>query len=349
MHVSRIAGRGAGNARWRATWLAVLALALAARPAGAGEPAPEPGMQEETEATKEDCRFLPDIRCGRSGRWDGFVKPIVTPFLFEDPFITTGVYPYFMFQEFPEGSIFRGGELYAAAVQARVALTDRLAFIATKDGFVRIEPDEGILADTKGFTDIALGLKYALLQMPEKNLIVSPSLRFDIPVGSSDTFSGNGDGVIIPAVSAAWSWEWLHLTGIFGGRIPFDGGKESSSIFESLQVNVPVTDWLSPFLVVTHMHWTGSGDGRRKVRLRGGAEVDLDTAIAVQGSNNFEGYDLVNLGTKGIDGADMVTMAWGASVRLTDHVWLAAAYERPISDRRDLMRQRMTSSIAFEF
>ena len=66
-------------------------------------------------AAEEDCdAWFPDFNCERSGRFEGFHKPIVAPYLFEDPFITTNAVPYFLWHDFPEQSVFDGGSLYAA-------------------------------------------------------------------------------------------------------------------------------------------------------------------------------------------------------------------------------------------
>jgi hypothetical protein len=105
-----------------------------------------------------DCVWLPDLRCGRSGRWDGFEKPIVQPYLFEDPFVTTALHPYYAWHEFPDDSVLQGGEVHVAALQARLALTDRLGLIATKDGYVWLRPENPLLDDDEGFWDLALGL-----------------------------------------------------------------------------------------------------------------------------------------------------------------------------------------------
>ena len=45
------------------------------------------------------------------------------------------------------------------ALQARLALTDRLAFIATKDGYTILRPNNGLLGNDKGFMDITVGLQ----------------------------------------------------------------------------------------------------------------------------------------------------------------------------------------------
>ena len=83
----------------------------------------------------EPCpTFFPDFRCERSGRYDDFVMPMSDPYIFEDPFITTGVYVWGLWHEFPHDSIFgggkaitsnKGGDVWAIAVQARLAITDR--------------------------------------------------------------------------------------------------------------------------------------------------------------------------------------------------------------------------------
>ena len=97
---------------------------------------------------EEECdQLFPDLTCERSGRWEGFHKPIVSPYLFEDPFVTTGVYAYHIYHEFPDRSVLGGGHANVAAVQLRVALTDRIALIATKDGRAWVEPGLDVLGD----------------------------------------------------------------------------------------------------------------------------------------------------------------------------------------------------------
>jgi hypothetical protein len=73
--------------------------------------------------------WFPDFRCDRHGRYEGFVPPMMHPYLFEDPFITTGISLWGLWHEFPDSSILEGGQLWDVALQARVAITDRIAFI----------------------------------------------------------------------------------------------------------------------------------------------------------------------------------------------------------------------------
>ena len=46
----------------------------------------------DARAADEDCPYwFPDFSCDRQARPDGSVMPMSTPFLFEDPYITTGL------------------------------------------------------------------------------------------------------------------------------------------------------------------------------------------------------------------------------------------------------------------
>jgi hypothetical protein len=298
----------------------------------------------------EDCpTWFPDLRCERSGRWEGFQKPIVQPYLFEDPFITTGVTAYYLWQEFPDDSIFQGGHVDAVAVQLRVALTDRLAFIATKDGRVRRDPDLSLLEDEEGWMNLAGGFKYALVQRPDDPFMLSAALRAEVPTGAEDVYQGGSEVIVIPSLSAAWGLDDLHLIGDLGGQVPTDSGEYSTSGFYHLYADYTVTSWFQPFVQISGMHWFDGGDGHRPVELRNGAVVTLDQATHAVGVGHFEGADLLNLGSKGVAGNDLVTAAIGTHVPLGRHLAFSVAYERPITEREDLVEQRVTTAIRFEF
>jgi hypothetical protein len=298
----------------------------------------------------EGCpTWFPDFRCERSGRWEGFQMPIVQPFLFEDPFITTGIYPYYAWHEFPSNSAFDGGNADIVAVQARVAITDRLAFIATKDGRMRLNPDLSLLDDEEGWMNLAGGFKYALVQQPEEPFILSAALRAEVPTGGHDVLSGGSGVIVIPSISAAWGLEDLHLIGGLGGQIPTDSNEYSTSGFYDLYVDYTVAPWFQPFVQLSGMHWFDSGDGHRPVKLSNGAVVTLDQATHALGVGHFEGADVLNLGSKGVDGQDLVTAAIGTHIPLGRHIAVSVAYERPITQRKDIFEQRVTASMRFEF
>ncbi len=297
--------------------------------------------------------FLPDFTCDRSGRWEGFHRPIVSFPLFEDPFITTGIYPYYAFHEFPDRSALQGGEAHDVSVQARIALTDRLAFIATKDGYVWKRPDNPLLDDTEGTLNLAGGLKYALVQDEEAGYIVSGVLRVEFDTGSSDTFQGWGDGMVLPSVTGAWGSGPLHIMADIGAQIPFDGDDQSTSLFYHLYADYNVTPNFAPFVQLSGLTWISSGNGEIPVKLKRGivpgSELPLDLVQTVLGTGAFEGADLMNLGSRNVDGLDLWTWAIGAHIPLTDHITFSVGYERPFSHHKGIFKQRVTSGLTIEF
>lgn len=308
--------------------------------------------------SEESCdEWFPDFQCeGREARYEGFTPPSSMPYLFEDPFITTGASAHLLWHDFPWDSVFRGGDLYVAALQLRLAITDRLAFIATKDGYAWLRPGSHsqIEADD-GFFDIAAGFKYALIESEENEFILTPSFRLDLPVGNGDLFSGNGGGVAIPAVSAAKGLGPINLIGSFGGRLPFDMDKESTSIYYNLHADVDLLEFLIPFVEFNGTTWTKSGNGRENVRTKSFGSVDLKTAqdvlyaAGVTDEHRFEGLDVVNLGSTGVSGTTVLSLAVGGRVPLGEHVSFGAYYEFPISTRKGIFEQRIAGNLHFEY
>lgn len=302
-----------------------------------------------------DCgKLFPDITCERSGRFDGFEMPIVQPYLFEDAFITTGVYPYYAWHQFPKNSPLEGGEAHLVAAQIRVALTDRLAIIATKDGYMWKDPGNPLLKNTSGFMNLGFGAKYALYQDRDAGRIVSLALKYEAASGAADTLQDGGDGMLMPSITGAAKVGDVALQGDFGGIWAIDDS-QSSSLFYHLYAAYPVADAVSPFVQISGMHWVSSGDGSRLLELSAAGQAALLTqyvpigAIEALYGQRFEGADVANLGSVGVSGLDYVTFAVGVHLRVMDHVTVSAAYERPITDHKSITRQRITTNLALEF
>lgn len=293
--------------------------------------------------------WFPDFRCERHGRYDGFVPTMMHPYLFEDPFITTGVSAWGVWHQFPEHSLLEGGDLWVAALQARVAITDRVAFIATKDGWVDFNPGLKLLGDDGGFADITVGFKGSLIDKPEIPFILSPSLRFMFDVGEHSILQGNGDGVWIPAVSAAWGKGDFHVIADFGGQFPMDTDANSTSLFYHLHADYVVHQYFVPFVEVGGFHYLDGGDGSMDVKLTNGAHVELGTAQTLLGVGGFEGYDYANLGSRNVAGNDVVALSVGVRVPINKHLILGAAYEIPLTDREDVLNQRAAVNATLEF
>jgi hypothetical protein len=300
----------------------------------------------------EACdEWFPDFRCERSGRFEGFQKPIVAPYLFEDPFITTNAVPYFLWHDFPEQSVFDGGALYAAAVQLRVALTDRISIIATKDGFIWNRNDQAVLAESQGFMNLAAGVKVALWQDREAGRIVSGILRIEVPTGSSDQYQGHGSGIALPSLAGAVRTGPVRWIGDFGAQIPFNTRTQSTSLFYHLYAGLDLTPLVQPFVQLSGISWIDSGDGSLPINTHGAGlgTLDLDTVQAALDTGRFEGADVANLGSRGVDGMDLITAAAGVHVPLGQYVTLSVAYERPISHPKGIFQQRITSALVIEF
>jgi hypothetical protein len=301
-------------------------------------------------AAEEDCdAWFPDFNCERSGRFEGFEKPMVQPFLFEDPFITTNAVPYFVWLDFPEQSVFDGGARYVAALQLRVALTDRVALIATKDGYVWDRNGNPLLEDSQGFMNLAAGVKVALWQDREAGRIVSGVLRIEVPSGSSDQYQGHGGGIAFPSLAGAFRSGPIRWVGDFGAQIPFNTRTQSTSLFYHLYAGLDITPLFQPFVQISGISWIDSGDGSLPIRLKHGGSLDLDTVQGALGTGRFEGADVINLGSRGVDGLDLITAAAGVHVPLGEYVTLSIAYERPITEPKGIFQQRITSALVIEF
>jgi Putative MetA-pathway of phenol degradation len=254
------------------------------------------------------------------------IPPVTNPVFFEDPVIRSEVRPIYIRHQIDSGFITGGGDVDLFAVQFRYAFNDRLALIATKDGYINIDLDSGASAD--GWADLSLGLKYALIDDRANQFILTPGFTFEVPTGSNEVFQGNGDGELNLFVSAAKGFDKFHLTGNAGIRIPFDGDDESAILHYSLMADVKVCRWFQPFIA-----------------LNGITVVDEGRALPL----TTEGYDLINFGSALADGETQITFGGGFRSRLTDSLSLGVAYEQPITDPHGLYDDRLTVDMIWNF
>lgn len=319
------------------------------------------GLLSIAGSARADCDGLfPDFTCEeREARPAGHVAPMSMPYLFEDPYITTGLNLVGIYHNFPSDSVFDGGEAGVIALQARLAITDRLAFIATKDGFMVLDTDQAALDDETGFMDVTVGLKYALIDDRDAGLIVSPSLRYEIPLGTDDLYQGEGDGVLIPAISVGWGPDDIHVVSDLGAQIALDTSKDSSSIFYNLHIDqafevdcIPGADFIVPFIELNATFWVNGGDGDATLDTSLGTvplSAVQDALAAGLAERRFEGADVANLGSKGMAGEELITMAWGLRVPFDSGISTGLSYERVLSQRRDIFEQRFTAMIEYTF
>jgi hypothetical protein len=308
-----------------------------------------------SQAEGEECpTWLPDFRCDRQARFDRMVQPMTMPYLFEDPFITTGANLVGIWHETKETGNFQQAQIGILALQLRLALTDKLAFIATKDGFAMIDYDTkisdvpalaqpnnnaSVLPDDNGFMNMTVGFKYAMIEDEEQRFILSPAIRYEIPLGNDEVLQGRGDGIFIPSASFAWGpLDNLNLIGGMGGNVPVNSDKQSTNLFYNMHVQYFVLDWLVPFVEVSGVHWTNSGNGRTKLNTSKnlGVDLPLSTAQAALNTGSFEGAEVANIGSQGMRGENLVTMAWGLRFPLDDCLVFGISYERALTGRDNL-------------
>lgn len=260
-------------------------------------------------------------------RWrERLIEPLSQPTIFESPVIDSQLRPIVMLHTIPDdNAALPDADVRIYALQARFALSDKLALIATKDGYIQLEPSGG--GDEDGFADIAGGLKYAFYEDSDAGVIVTGGAIYETTTGDEEVLQGNGDGVIRPFVSAGYDGGALNVLGLVGYNHPLDSDAESTSFDYHMHVSYEVTPDFAPLVELNGITWTDSGN-----------------ALGV----NFEGGDLINLGATDADGS-LLSAALGARYRLTEMLSLGAAYEVPLSSREDILNDRITFDLVWSF
>ena len=248
--------------------------------------------------------------------FDDFISPMTNPVYFEDPRNLTEARLVYIHHKVPATAL--GGEIDLLALQLRAALTDRLSFIATKDGFAA---SSNPLIDD-GWADVSAGLKYTLFSNPASQTILSGGLLFELPVGSTRTLQGKGDGLFNLFLTGGTELAGFHWISSSGFLLPTNRSEESSLWFWSNHFDrrLGSTDFYG-LVEFSWYHFMGAGDG---------------------GVAGVEGGDLFNFGSTGVAGNDIVTGAFGLKYKPNRSVEIGVAWENPLTDRRDVLEDRLT-------
>jgi hypothetical protein len=291
----------------------------------------------------------PSAAPATTGGFENARRPISNPTLFDLALPTSNLHPIFMYHRLPEtvnstaGPLPMGGDVQVYALQFEIALNERLSIVATKDGYVDINPDTRPLwSDESGFANLAGGLKYAFILDPESCTAVSGTLTFEFPTGNHDVFQGEGDGAANLIVSGLKMWDRLQLAGGAGVHLPFDGQMATTS-FLSGHLSYETCRWFIPLVEVNWHHVLETGNGRPNFFSQAGGLVPV---VAT-----FEGMDLLNFGASNASqNRDFVTAAIGFRSRITDDLDLGFAYEFPLTDEEDgIMDDRFTLDAVWRF
>jgi len=270
--------------------------------------------------------------------FDGFISPLSNPFYFEDPRSLTEIRPLFLYQSTPiRNSVFHGGDIEFAGLQARLAVTDCLSLVMTKFGEVWIEPHNagGDFLPHAGFSEIVIGPKYTFLRSEATGTLGAAGLNFDIPAGSRQVLQNTGSLSLEPYLSLGQSfghttYGTFQALGTLGYNFSVDR-QRSDNLFTSLHLDFDYGSLhkIYPLLELNWFHYTSNGRAR-----------DL----------NFEGGDLFNFGSRRISGHDEVTLAAGARFKLNESLQMGLAAEFPVTNRRrDLMDYRLMVDVIFRY
>lgn len=275
-----------------------------------------PAFPEPSEEKVSSPGFLE----GLAG-FERFHGPIGNPIYFESPQIDSGLRFLYLHHRFDGDSALGGGDLDVVAVQARLALTERLAFIATKDGYSFLDAD--VLAKDEGWNDLAFGFKYAFVVDPQDQFLLTGGFRYQTQNGERDVLQG-GAQELSPFVSAAKGWDDWNFLGNLTYRTPFDAG-DGNNIFQwSLHADYALTESFAPVLELHGLHYLDNG---------------TRTALPVGG------LDYSNLGSTNVSGSKVVWMGLGASYKITPKMTLGVTQEFGLTDpSHDIMDQRLTVS-----
>lgn len=287
-------------------------------------------MKKQLVAVSLLCLAAPALTAAEASWKDELVTPVANPILFESPVIQSELRPLFFYHNLNDKFLIPG-DVQVYALQFRLALTEKLALIATKDGWVELNPKAG--GNVDGWADIGAGLKYNLIDDADNQFLLTPGFTFTFPTGDDEVFQGSdhGDGQFDFFVSAAKGFDKFQLMGNAGLILPIDSDKDSTLLHYSIQLAHNSCSWFKPFVVLNG--YTG---------LRNGKTPGL-------GGLTSEGYDVINFGAGDVKGETMLVLGAGFRTALGRAVDLGFAYEKDITTDDGIFDDRFTVDLIWKF
>ncbi|MCH7814542.1 MAG: hypothetical protein IID40_11050 [Planctomycetes bacterium] len=287
----------------------------------------DPGSGGSSDAASSSAGvdlLWPGFMTGLSG-FEGFVKPVGMPIYFEDPFITNDLNLFYVYHKVPSGSQIRGGEIQVWGAQIRLALSERWQFLATKDGYSKV--DTGVV-DSDGWNDLTAGLKYALHVDQANQFLVSTGLKWELSNGKASDLQ-DGGSELNPFVSVAKAWDKWHFIGALNGRIPMNPGNGTASIVWNLHLDYELYPDFRPLIEVHGIHWLSNGD-----------------TLPIK-----EDYlDVGSVGSNGVSGRDFFALGLGFRWQIMDNVSWGSIFEIPLeSQSQNPQQYRFTTSVVVSF
>lgn len=282
--------------------------------------------------------------------WREFViSPVSNPIFFEDPRIRTEVRLIYLYNrvsddlalELPGVTVPLGGaDIHAFGAQIRVALTPRLALIATNDVGIVFRPDNPIpgtaFTNATGYSDLDVGFKYALIDDPAHQFLFTPILTYAIPTGGRSVFQDDNSGIFDVAFSTEKGFDKFHLIANAGFRIPVDSDRNSTEFHYSLHGDYFVHHLFIPFVEFNGWTVVDSPPGNK------GPLGVFNTAL------NTEGADLINFGASDPIGTQ-AAIGVGFRSKICKYVDFGVVYEHTVTDPEGAFEQRVTTDLIIHF
>jgi hypothetical protein len=268
----------------------------------------------------------------------GMISPLSNPFFFEDPRALTEVRPLFYYQHIPSSTpVMAGGHAEMYALQGRIALWDRFDLVINKLAVVSLNPHDttGGVSGGTGFAELWLGPKYTFLRSDQTKTFAAVGLTFEIPIGSTREFQNTGTLGLDPYITfaqsfGASSYGLFNFMAELGYSFAVDD-KRSEFFHGSLHLDYDVGN-LHHFYPLLEMNWF---------------------SYTKSGSVNpfgFEGTDVVNFGSTGVAGHDLLTIAPGFRYKFNEHFQTGVYAEFPIvGGSKEMFDYRIGFDLIFRY
>jgi hypothetical protein len=257
--------------------------------------------------------------------FDRFISPISNPFFFEDPRSLTEARGIFIENSLP--SLIGSGDLQVWAGQLRGRVTDRVSIIAPRLGYIQVNQSGG--GAPVGFLSSPVGVKYNFYRDVERQLLFTGGITYFIK-GSGNALSNFGDGDFhIFLTLGAQIFDRGHWLSGTGFRLPSNDNWGTQLWYWSNQWDYELPNHIYPLVGVNWFHWMNSST------LNLGAPV---TAL-----------DLLNLPSIGVAGTNVVTSVVGAKWKPSGNLELGSGFEFPLTNRTDILHNRLYADMIFRF
>ncbi|MFN0136546.1 MAG: hypothetical protein ACKVS9_10580 [Phycisphaerae bacterium] len=259
--------------------------------------------------------------------FEHFYDPVGNPLFFETPFNSTSLRLLYLHHDFPNGSQLGGGDANVYAAQIRLALTERLAFIATKDGYT--DMNARILPSGDGWNDFAIGAKYVFIADHANDFVLAGGMRWTWENGSREILNGFTQE-LSPFVSFAKGWDRFHFIGDVTGRLPMDRHDGNYILQWDLHFDYEIAPealpGFAPMFEIHGLHYLSDGD-------------QLPLAVG--------GLDYSNIGSNDVSGSAVIWGGVGFRWKLTPHMSIGSTFEFPFHNPdTDIMGNRVTVDLA---